>query len=311
MSSGVAGLKAHQTALDVIGNNIANVNTAGFKSSSTMFRDVLYQTLTAASAGSSVTDGGTTTQVTGGLNPAQVGYGSTAASVTVNTGRAAMNTTGLSNDIYINGEGYFVVKDGDSYKYTRVAELTFDPDGYLTDGYGGLVCGISNPDPELDDPTDPDATFAIPATLDADGDGTVDSADWGPIHYTLPNGTTAPDNTFKDISFASDGTITATNAANEVVTIGRLALAHFTNPGGLSQEGNSYYKATANSGDATYAKPSDKGTGSLVAGALEASNVDLANEFSNMITTERGYQANSKIITVADTMLETLVNMVR
>ena len=295
MSSGVAGLKAHQTAMDVVGNNIANVNTAGFKASSTIFRDVLYQTLSAASAGN-------TTTGTGGMNPAQVGYGSTAATVTMNTGRAAMNVTGYSNDVYINGEGYFVVKDGDDYLYTRVAELTFDSNGYLTDGYGHLVCGMSNTSDSLADPADGDL----------DIDTTADN--WGPIQYTLPDGTgsdDAKDNTFQDISFGADGTITATNAAGTVVTVGKIALAHFTNPSGLSQQGNSYYKETVNSGEATYAAPGDGGTGSMVAGALEASNVDLASEFSNMIVYERGFQANSKIINVSDTMLETLVNMVR
>lgn len=291
MSSGVAGLKAHQTAMDVIGNNIANVNTAGFKASSTIFRDVLYQTLSAGSKG----DGSTT----GGTNPMQIGYGSNASSVTVNTGRAGMNATGNANDCYINGEGYYVVKDGDSYKYTRVAELTFDTNGYLTDGNGGLICGVSNADADLKDETGD--YYKIDTS----------NTNWGPIHYTMPTDSTAKNNTFKNISFGSDGTITATNAAGTVVTVGKIALAHFVNPSGLTQEGDSYYKVSNNSGSATYAAPGDSSTGSLVSGALESSNVDLANEFSNMITTERGYQANSKIITVADSMLETLVNMVR
>jgi flagellar hook protein FlgE len=109
-----------------------------------------------------------------------------------------------------------------------------------------------------------------------------------------------------------------------VVTIGQIEIAHFTNPAGLEQMGGNYYKATDNSGNATiesdgsitsaglsFETPGSSATGNLVTGALESSNVDLANEFSNMITTERGYQANSKIITVADEMLETLVSMVR
>ena len=290
MSSGVAGLKAHQTALDVIGNNVANVNTAGFKASSTLFRDVLYQTLTSARAGNGTT--------TGGMNPAQVGYGSTAATVTVNTGRAAMNATGFSNDCYINGEGYYVVQDGTDFKYTRVAELTFDSNGNLTDGYGNRICGVTNTAEGLayTPPTgEEDDSLAIP-----DDKTKILPITYDPAAYTL-----------KDVAFGADGLITATDQNNHVVTVGRLALAHFVNPAALSQEGNSYYKWTENSGNAQFAKAGDGGTGALVSGALEASNVDLANEFANMITTERGYQANSKVITVADTMLETLVNMVR
>ena len=300
MSSGVAGLKAHQTALDVIGNNIANVNTAGFKASSTLFRDVLYQTLTNASAGDGTT--------TGGLNPAQAGYGATASAITMNTGRAGMNATGNSYDAYIDGEGFFVVRDGENgYKYTRVGELTFDNNGFLTDGNGNLVCGMTNSDENLAY-TPPKEGETDSLAIDTESD------DWGPIHYTMPDGTgtdEAKNNVFSSISYAADGTITATNAAGDVVTLGRVALAHFANPAGLSQAGGSYYTATDNSGTPEYAKPGDGSTGELVTGALEASNVDLANEFSNMITTERGFQANSKIISVADTMLETLVNMVR
>lgn len=292
MSSGVAGLKAHQTALDVIGNNVANVNTYGFKASRTLFSDVLYQTLTNATEPDASTG-------QAGSNPSQVGYGSTAASVTVDTGRAGMATTGYSGDCYINGEGYFIVGTGTptsnvpaSYKYTRVGALSFNSAGYLVDGNGNYVCGIAS-----DKPT----------ALDSGLNSSNSAPEY--IYYDpAGDGTTAQ--TLSDISIASDGTITATKDGS-VVTVGQIELAHFTNPGGLEQEGSNYYKDTSNSGDATYAAPGSGSTGSLVTGALESSNVDLANEFSNMITTERGYQANSKIITVADTMLETLVNMVR
>ena len=291
MSSGVSGLKAHQTALDVIGNNVANVNTYGFKASRTLFSDVLYQTLTNATKPDAATG-------QSGSNPSQVGYGSNAASVTVDTGRAGMSTTGYSGDCYINGEGYFVIGNGTptdgvpaSYKYTRVGALTFNSAGYLVDGNGNYVCGTTN-------------------TAPADLSGTVAAIDKdtkpGYIHYT-PSDTL----TLKDVAIAADGTVTATTGAGAVATVGKIALAHFSNPGGLEQEGSNYYASTDNSGTATYASPGSGSTGSLVTGALESSNVDLANEFSNMITTERGYQANSKIITVSDTMLETLVNMVR
>ena len=303
MSSGVAGLKAHQTAMDVVGNNIANVNTYGFKGSRTTFSDVLYQTLTTATAPN-------TTTGAGGVNPSQVGYGATASSVEMDTGRAGMATTGFGGDCYINGEGYFVIASGTpgtdenyppDYKYTRVGELSFDSAGYLVDGNGERVCGIET---------------AAPAALT--GDLPTYSSTYAPqyIHYD-------PTQSLKDISIAADGTITAT-LNGSAVKVGQIELAHFTNPAGLSQEGGNYYGATDNSGNGTFSggaisdpsgfsveTPGATATGSLVTGALESSNVDLANEFSNMIVYERGYQANSKIITVADTMLETLVNMVR
>ena len=116
----------------------------------------------------------------------------------------------------------------------------------------------------------------------------------------------------ENAAISSDGTVTATKDG-AAITLGKVALAHFQNPAGLTQAGNSFYKESTNSGTAAYAAPNDKtaGTGALKSGGLESSNVDLATEFANMITYERGYQANSKIMSVADEMLETLVNMKR
>jgi flagellar hook protein FlgE len=302
MSSGVAGLKAHQTALDVIGNNIANVNTYGFKASRTLFSDVLYQTMKSATAPNDDTGAG-------GLNPSQIGYGSTASAVQMDTGRAGMATTGFSGDCYIDGEGYFVVADGaptdsdsnvpSSYKYTRVGALSFDSAGYLVDGNGNRVCGIPCENPN-------DLTEGMPTDFELSGDS-AQAPQY--IHYN-PNSSDDTTQLLSDISIAADGTITAL-LDGSVVTIGQIALAHFTNPAGLEQMGGNYYKDTDNSGSPAYETAGESATGSLVTGALESSNVDLANEFSYMITTERGYQANTKIITVADEMLETLVNMVR
>ncbi|MGX8702384.1 flagellar hook-basal body complex protein [Caproiciproducens sp.] len=271
--SGVAGLKAYQTGMDVIGNNIANVNTYGFKSSRTTYRDVYYQTLAGSSAGTAST-------VAGG-NPAQVGYGSTAATVDVLNTRSGMATTGNPTDCYIDGEGYFVIQDGSDYLYTRVGSLSFDAAGNLVDGNKKIVCGA----PSDDGKTDPTA---------------INVADIG---------------TYKDITIGSDGKITgqATTGtdAGKVVTLATIAIANIPNPSGLTQEGGSYYKAVSNTGDATYFAPGKGAAGKLVTSALESSNVDLANEFSQMIITERGFQANSKIITVSDEMLEDLVNLKR
>nr|WP_319488406.1 flagellar hook-basal body complex protein [uncultured Caproiciproducens sp.] len=275
MFSGVAGLKAHQTGMDVIGNNIANVNTYGFKSSSTIYRDVYYQTI----AGSSKAN---TANSVGGGNPTQIGYGSTAASVNVNTSRSGMATTGNPGDCYINGEGYFVVKDGDDYLYSRVGEMSFDGDGNLVDGNKKLVCG---------------------ANLEAGVSKTAPEA------ITVTNA-----GSYSNITIGSDGTISG-ELAGSVVKLGTIALANIPNPAGLTQQGGSYYKAVSNvessTNPITYYAAGSSGTGALVTSALESSNVDLANEFSQMIITERGFQANSKIITVSDEMLESLVNLKR
>jgi flagellar hook protein FlgE len=260
MSSAVAGLKAHQTALDVIGNNISNVDTPSFKSGSVSFRDTMYQTTQAASKGDGASRAGS--------NPVQIGYGAAASSVTDDVGKGGEDETGRTGDVYIDGEGFLIVADGTDKKYTRVGRLDFDSDGNLTDGNGGYV-------------------------LDKGGNK---------IKYDTSKGD------LSNTSIAPDGTITATQGGS-VVTVGQIGLANFKNAAGLQKIGNSYYKETNNSGAATFATPGGDGTGTLVSGALEASNTDLAAEFSNMVMYERAYQANTKMISVADEMYQTLVNM--
>ncbi len=299
LSSGISGLKAHQTAMDVVGNNIANVDTSGFKSSNTIFRDALYQTIESASASgkAALTDTGAA-----GVNPSQIGYGANASSININTTAGDFSSTGSNMDCAIDGEGYFVIADGSptngnptAYKYTRLGTFSFDSEGYLTDGTGNRVCGQNNTT---------NAPLGTTTTL-SPTDYSSDKPQY--IHYDVSD---TAKNDLKDIAVSSDGTVTATNDG-VAVTIGKVALARFQNAAGLTQDGSSFYKVSSNSGDATYAAPGSSGTGSLKTGGLESSNVDLATEFANMITYERGFQANSKIMTVADEMLETLVNMKR
>lgn len=113
------------------------------------------------------------------------------------------------------------------------------------------------------------------------------------------------------ISVGADGVITAQHAVLGDITVGRIDLVNFANPSGLIQSGGTYFTTSPNSGNMTYCQPGSDGAGALVAGALELSNVDLSREFSDMITTQRGFQANSRLITVSDQILEELVNLKR
>ena len=281
MTSAIAGLKANMTGLDVTGNNVSNVNTDSFKSSSVSFRDTMYQQINGGSANSANT---------AGINPSQIGYGATASSVDVDFTKGGKNSTGKSSDVYIDGDAFFVVgnsaKDAakdtfTGYKYTRLGKLSTDSAGYLNAGEGNYVCGY------VYDP----ATKKMGTTLQA---------------IKLPT----PDDgkTIENTSIASDGTITCDNGGT-ITTVGQIALSKFTNPSGLKQIGNSFYNKTDNAGAETTITPGTDSTNGLVTGSLEGSNVDLATEFSNMIMYERGYQANTKIVGVADEMLQTLVNM--
>jgi flagellar hook protein FlgE len=134
MYSAVSGLQTHQTKMNVIGNNIANVNTYGFKSSRVTFSDVFYQTISGASA---------PRENGGGTNASQMGYGSKVSSVDVIHTRAGSATTDRALDIYINGDGYLPVKDSNGIvKYTRVGVLNFDESGNLVDTNGNMVLGF-------------------------------------------------------------------------------------------------------------------------------------------------------------------------
>lgn len=132
--------------------------------------------------------------------------------------------------------------------------------------------------------------------------------------WTLEGGTEGGPQSYENltgISIGSDGTIIGSHPVHGRLVLGRIDLANFANPAGLAQSGNSYFSETANSGSPNCAIPGEDGTGGIRNSALEMSNVDLAQEFSDMIITQRGYQANSRIITVSDTMLEELVNLKR
>ena len=321
MFSGVAGLKAHQTKMDVIGNNIANVNTYGYKAQHAVFSDVFYQTLHGASSGSAGTAStGTTTAATGvvgGTNPSAVGYGSKLVAVRSDMGSSSLQSTGNSMDVAITGEGFFTVKqgsEGNTY-YTKAGEFGFDTNGNLVDVNGDLVCGLQfdAANTATVDATTKAVTWKIPDTFKTSATGinllsglkAAVAADGGSVDTT--NATMAD---LTGISIGSNGVISATYK-DKSYQIGKIILGNFDNPSGLQSAGNGYFEVSNNSGAAKYAEPGTNGTGSLQSSTLEMSNVDLASEFADMITTQRGFQANSRIISVSDSMLEELINLKR
>lgn len=275
--SGVSGLRNHQTRMDVIGNNISNVNTAGFKTSRVVFQDIYSQTSKYASAG--------TPDVVGGTNPIQIGLGVTLASIDVLHKSAATARTDNPTDLAIEGDGFFVVDTNGTttaggLMYTRAGNLYIDNAFNLVTANGHSVMGVMGA-------TDPGSTAIT--TLE-------------PIVLSGYTG----------IAIDDTGTITGINdTSGDKETIGYLALANFVNPPGLEKKGNNLYAASSNSGVPVYYKSQSGGTGKINPGGLEMSNVDLAYEFTDMIVTQRGFQANSRVITTSDTMLEELVNLKR
>ncbi len=267
--SGVSGMRGFQTKLDVIGNNIANVNTVGFKKSRVMFQDILNQNIAGATAPSG--------NGMGGVNPKQIGLGSTVAAIDVVHSPGSPMTTNLTSDLAIEGDGFFVVSpDGGTTRYlTRAGNFTRDGDGFLVTAQGMQV-------------------------LDSGGT---------PIQI--------PRDEVVSYSIGRDGSINATDANGQAVTIGSgfIGLATVSNPGGLKKLGNSLYEMTANAnpgGDLTIETVAPAAANCAISsGQLEMSNVDLSEEFTEMIVAQRGFQANSRIITTSDTILEELINLKR
>lgn len=285
--SGVTGLKAHQTKMDVIGNNIANVNTAGYKTSRVVFQDIYSQTVAPASA---------STPTTGGTNPQQIGLGVQLATIDVLDTESSSQYTGNTLDLAIDGDGYFIINARGIISYTRAGNFYTDAENYLVDSNGNYVQGC-----EIDvdgNPVYRDAGGAVCAPTDPGAHLTLQKI------YIDPN--------YYDVSINSNGQVVGLDeVTSQSHVLGQLVLATFANPNGLEKTGSNAYRPTVNSGDPVLDTPGEGGTGKLNPGSLEMSNVDLTAEFADMIVTQRGFQANARIITTTDSMLEELVNMVR
>lgn len=291
--SGVSGLRVHQTRMDVIGANIANVNTVGFKCSRVTFRDVLYQSISNPARPSN------DSPERGGTNPSQIGLGVTVASIDVLNTRAGPMLTDKPFDVYIDGEGYFSVLDASGVVYyTRVGDFNFDALGQLVDGNGNFVLGLR---------FDAEDTLDVTAFTDPDT---------GMITDELTTIVVEDFEYYTQIKIGIDGVITGystkpEDAENPIKYLGQVVLSKFINSDGLSQEGGTYLLPTANSGEPVAFAPGLGGTGRTITSRLEMSNVELSREFTDMIVTQRGFQANSRIITVSDEMLQELVNLKR
>ncbi len=317
MDSAVAGLKAHQNKMDVVGHNIANVNTFGFKAQTYTFKEAMYQTSSASTSG---------TADAGGSNAAQFGYGTLMGTIGMDMTASTPSYVGGLN-ASINGEGFFLTcstkptagtatfsKGGMDWDYTRVGQFNIDSQGYLVDGNGNFVYGY-DPANINDDGTVKDSTKVVPIRIS--GDITKATTASGADRYYVNYGNPDPALKATNVSINKLGEITATitdknGDAHPGTSLGKVAIITFQNPEGLTKGGATYYKASDS--DNTGRADSNVAGGDvseLMAGYIEASNVDLAKEFADMITTHRGFQANSKMITVSDEMLSDLVAMKR
>jgi len=408
MYSGIGGMRNFQTKLDVIGNNIANVNTYGFKKGRVTFKDIASQTMSGASSAQNNR---------GGTNAKQIGLGAAVASIDTIMTNSSLQTTGRLLDLGVDGDGFFVVKNGNQQYYSRAGNFDIDSvgnlvnsDGLKVQGYAmNPTTGLPNTSKLVDLSIDKNATILPQATTFAKYAGNLDSnaangtsysmdmtvrnslgneipitvvftkqnaTDWNvdlnttaagyavtdaaplftvrfdatgkavPVgnagNYTItspaPASSITLNNAALDFSgltqtaaassvsvkekdgsaggsltsftFGQSGEITGVFSNGQVKTLGQIALATFSNPGGLLKAGGNTFQESNNSGIPNVSTPGNS-RGVVQAGTLEMSNVDLSEEFTDMIVAQRGFQANSRIITTSDQILEELVNLKR
>jgi flagellar hook protein FlgE len=328
LNSGVSGMQANQTALDVVSNNIANDGTTAFKSGRTRFQDMLSQT---------TTDAGMPTVALGGTNPSQIGLGVKVAGVDTIMTQGNLQTTNRTLDVAIDGDGYFLVSKGPTVfgnngvtvnsttnhniaanansqiSYTRDGAFALDKSGNLLTSDGYRIMGYS---------VGGSITNDAQGTINfVDASGTVTSDDTNLKTLRIPSTVNDAGTEVRVTSYSigKDGLIVGTLEDGRVTAIGQIAMASFQNPAGLVKEGGNLYNISANSGDAVvrtgagHAAASDNsdGYGAMTSGMLEMSNIDLAQQFTDMIVASRAFQANSKAVTTGDDILNTIVNLKR
>jgi len=414
MFSGISGMKAFKSSLDVIGNNIANVNTTAYKSGRATFKDMMSQTMRSASAPS---------ESLGGSNPSQVGLGTIVGSIDTDQTQGSMTSTGRGTDVAIEGNGMFALGNGSRIFFTRDGSFSLDAEHKLTGPNGlkliGWTADSTTGEVDTSAPLDATSSIEIPigglsiarGTTDIKIAGNLDaSADIGdsyPIKFSIydslglthdvsvtftkaanqttgdheatwdytiscpdaatqptpgqitfdtlgysklpeipisltftsANGSVQPLNatintekisqlngqntvdlsyqnglplgTLESFSIDRSGGIIGTFTNGSTRALGQLALGEFNNPAGLSRAGNNLLVESPNSGSPRLGMPGSGGLGLVSSGFLEASNVDLAAEFASMIVAQRGFQANSRIITTSDEVLQELVQLKR
>ncbi len=327
MYSGISGMKVNQTKLDVIGNNIANVGTTGYKASSARFQDMLYQ-----NAGEATSP----TSTKGGTNAKQVGLGAQLASINKVMGQGNALSTGRSLDVCVDGDGYLMVAGGPTNGniaiasnaigtggtmtdtlYTRDGNLTLDKDGNLltSDGYRVMGYNVGSALTQGSGATSPTTAKFVDA--DATTKPTADESKLIPL--VIPdvvdnNGKKDP---VKKFEIGKDGVITAVLGSSSRTVLGQIAMASFKNPEGLTQVSGNKLQSSSNSGSALIksgtgsATDNSGGFGDIIQGALEGSNVDLTEQFTDMITASRSFQAASKMITTGDEILQTITGLIR
>jgi flagellar hook protein FlgE len=325
LNSGISALRNFARGLEVIGNNIANVNSVAFKGSTTKYTDSFSQFL--SKPASSPSDGSGSNS-----SASQIGMGVEISGIQSKFLQGALSTTGQTTDLAIAGEGFFQVLNvpDNTVFATRAGDFRTDDRSFLVTNDGYRVQGL----------TGGSASWVV--TADVNGDPIFTMTKTPPtavgdieISYTptfanglLTNNTggvltdaeieaRAPKMDSFTIDSGGEIKVTLSETGDEIV-LGQILLMNFQDPTALTREGANLYSGFDAAGiigspslSGSSNTPGTNGLGSIRSGALELSNVDLTEEFANMITTQRSFQAGSRIITVSDDVLEEVVNLKR
>ncbi|MFT3868932.1 MAG: flagellar hook-basal body complex protein [Nibricoccus sp.] len=283
LTSGVSAMRAFTKGLEVIGNNIANVNTVAYKGSTVSFADSFSNTLRSSAPSSATSSNQSATQVGTGVRLSEISTKFT---------QGALTTTGLNTDLGVSGNGFFLVSnpaDGQLFA-TRAGNFRIDDSGYLVTYQGYRVQGATG------------GTAATPPSA------------FGSIRLGTPPAGTE----LTSFSISTAGNLTEFYSDGTSITTNQVLLQNYSDLSALVKQGDNLYtgfSAAGIIGPATPTPagnaPAGSGLGSIQAGTLELANVDLTDQFANMITTQRSFQASSRLITVSDSVLEDIVNLKR
>jgi flagellar hook protein FlgE len=290
--SAINGLTSHQQRMDVIADNIANVNTTSFKNSRMNFVASFSQVLRPPSNSQP--------------NGIVIGLGNQISTVNTDFSQGAFQRTGVPTDVGIAGEGFFVVQDPTgSNLLTRDGAFIIDKDDFLINALGYNVRGVVYTDVAT---PGPDVAAVDP------GNGAPAAVGDITIPKTFDGGSGL--NTVLSYSINTDGAITVFGSLGDSLVVAYMTIAKFNAPQALNKIGNNLFTfndaAGSFSGGSSFSATADvrkagtNGFGQTQQGVLELSNVELAAEFTDMIVTQRGFDANARVITTADEMLQTL-----
>jgi flagellar hook protein FlgE len=320
MGSGISALKTFSKGLEVIGTNIANVNTTGYKAADAQYADSFSNMLQRSSP---TPPGGL-----GSNTPAiQIGTGVSLAGISTNFSQGSLSSTGKDTDLGISGSGFFSVKDVLNNRdfVTRAGDFRVDSQGFLVTQQGYRVQGLADGAVAYTATSVGGVLTYTPTVTNAATVGDIQLNVTLGLGSGLTNSTggaftnaqvVAGAPTLRSFSIDQYGNAVAFMSDGTSFTRGQVLLQDFHDPAALTKEGNNLYSGFAAAGPIGSASltaannaPGTNGLGHIQTGTLELSNVDLTEQFSDLITTQRSFQAGSRLITVSDTILEDIVNL--